>query len=97
MPRIARPPLAWSSVVMLFTTSPGFRNVFAPTIRPSFTRSVASAQAPSVDVALEDRLLRVADDRVEVVPRPERVVAELVDALRGGEERRPTSWPGSRG
>ena len=48
MPRIARPPLAWSRVVMLFTTSPGFRNVFAPTIRPSFTRSVAAAHAPRV-------------------------------------------------
>jgi hypothetical protein len=48
MPRIARPLLMWSRVVMLFTTRPGLRNVFAPTISPSFTRSVAIAHAPSV-------------------------------------------------
>ena len=34
---------------MLFTTSPGFRNVLAPTIRPSLTRLVSAAHAPSVD------------------------------------------------
>ena len=32
--------------------------------------------------ALEDRLVRVAEDRVQVVPGPEVVVAESIDALR---------------
>ena len=48
MPRIARPPLMWSSVVAIFATSAGLRNVLAPTMRPSVARSVASAQAASV-------------------------------------------------
>ena len=34
MPRTARPPERWSSVVIIFTTSAGLRNVFAPTSRP---------------------------------------------------------------
>ena len=42
-------------------------------------------------VALEDRLVRVAEDRVEVVPRPERVVAELVGPAAGRQERRPVA------
>jgi hypothetical protein len=42
-------------------------------------------------VALEDRLVRVAEDRVHVVPGPQVVVSELLRALPGGEERRPVA------
>ena len=45
MPRIARPLLRWSSVVAIFATRAGLRNVFAPTISPIRTRSVAWAHA----------------------------------------------------
>jgi len=38
----------WSSVVAIFATSGGSRNVFAPTIRPIRTCLVAWAQAASV-------------------------------------------------
>ena len=48
MPRIARPPLMWSSVVAILAVSAGLRNVFAPTIRPIRIRCVACAQAVSV-------------------------------------------------
>ena len=49
MPRIARPSLTWSSVVAVLATSPGLRNVLAPTSRPSRVRSVSRAQAVSSD------------------------------------------------
>ena len=45
MPRMARPPEMWSSVVASFAVSVGSRNVFALTIRPIRTCSVACAQA----------------------------------------------------
>ena len=45
MPRIARPPEMWSSVVASFAVSVGARNVLAPTIRPIRTLVVAWAQA----------------------------------------------------
>ena len=48
IPSFIRPPLMWSSVVIIFTTSAGLRNVFAPTISPSRTFSVCSAQPASV-------------------------------------------------
>jgi hypothetical protein len=51
MPRIARPPEMWSRVVAIFAVSAGSRNVFAPTIRPIRTRSVAWAHAASVSQA----------------------------------------------
>ena len=79
MPRMARPPLMWSSVAAVLATSPGLRNVLAPTSRPTRVRSVAIANAASERPALEDGLVRVAEDRVEVVPCPEVVVAEPVD------------------
>ena len=44
-PRTARPPLMWSSVVAIFATRLGSRNVFAPTIRPTVLRFVVAAQA----------------------------------------------------
>src|SRR5450759_2863164 len=44
-PRIARPPLIWSSVVAIFATRAGLRIVFAPTMSPIRTRSVVAAQA----------------------------------------------------
>ena len=40
-------------------------------------------------IALEDRLVRLAEDREDVIPRPEGVVAELVGPLAGRQERRP--------
>src|SRR4051794_733663 len=40
-------------------------------------------------VALEDRLVRGAEDRVDVVPGPQVLVAQRVDALRAVEELRP--------
>ncbi len=49
MPRIARPSLAWSSVVAVLATTPGLRKVFAPTSRPSRVCSVSRAQALSSD------------------------------------------------
>ena len=48
MPSTARPLLMWSSVVTIFATTAGLRNVLAPTISPTVARSVASAQAASV-------------------------------------------------
>ena len=39
--------------------------------------------------ALEDRLVRVAEDRVQVVPRPEVGVAETIDPFGGIEHLRP--------
>ena len=48
MPRIARPFEMWSRVVAIFAVSAGSRNVFAPTIKPIRTCSVAWAQAASV-------------------------------------------------
>ena len=68
---------------------------------PGIAEGVGTDQQPQPDArcdlrprgqrhpALEDRLLRLAEDRVQVVPRPEVVVAELVDALGGALERRP--------
>ena len=47
-PRIARPPLIWSSVVAIFATRAGLRIVFAPTMSPIRTRSVVAAQAAIV-------------------------------------------------
>ena len=38
----------WSRVVAILATSAGLRNVFAPTISPIRTRSVAWAQAARV-------------------------------------------------
>ena len=40
IPRIARPPERWSSVVAILATSAGFRNVLAPTISPMRARDV---------------------------------------------------------
>src|SRR5439155_8817609 len=37
----------------------------------------------------DDRLIRVAEDRVDVVPGPEVVIAEAVDALRGVQQLGP--------
>ena len=48
MPRTARPFEMWSSVVAIFAVSAGSRNVFAPTISPIRTFSVACAHAASV-------------------------------------------------
>ena len=48
IPRIARPPLMWSSVVAILAVSAGLRNVFAPTMRPMRICRVACAQAASV-------------------------------------------------
>src|SRR6476659_3476901 len=42
MPSTARPPEMLSSVVASLAVSPGFRNVFAPTIKPSRTREVTA-------------------------------------------------------
>ena len=89
MPRIARPPEMWSSVVAILAVSAGSRNVFAPTISPIRIRSVAWAQAASVSQPSRIGPVRAADDRVQVVPRPERVEAEAVGAPAGLEQRRP--------
>ena len=45
MPRMARPPEMWSSVVAIFATSAGLRNGLAPTMRPTRACFVACAQA----------------------------------------------------
>ena len=49
MPRMARPLLMWSRVVAILAVSAGSRNVLAPTISPMRIRSVACAQAASVN------------------------------------------------
>ena len=49
MPRIARPSLTWSSVAAVLATSPGLRNVLAPTSSPSRVCSVSRAHALSSD------------------------------------------------
>src|SRR3954464_9956372 len=49
MPRIARPSDWWSRVVASFAVRAGLRNVFAPTMSPSVTRSVTPAQPVSTD------------------------------------------------
>ncbi len=49
MPRMARPPLMWSSVAAVLATTPGLRKVLAPTSSPSRVRSVCGAIAASVD------------------------------------------------
>ena len=89
MPRIARPSLAWSIVVIDLATMPGLRNVFAPTSSPSRVCSVSRAHAAQQRVALEEVLVGIAEDRVQVVPRPEVGVAEAVDPLRGVEHLGP--------
>ena len=43
IPRTARPFETWSSVVASFVVTPGFRNVFAPTMSPTRTRDVIAA------------------------------------------------------
>ena len=47
-PRIDRPWLAWSMVTAILATTPGLRNVLAPTSSPSRARVVAWAHAASV-------------------------------------------------
>ena len=89
MPRIARPPEMWSSVVAIFAVRAGSRNVFAPTISPIRIRSVACAQAASVSQPSNIGPVESPDDRVQVVPRPERVVAEPVGPLPGLEQAGP--------
>ena len=49
MPRIARPPEMWSTVVAIFAVRPGLRRVLAATIRPSRGWVVTAAIAASVD------------------------------------------------
>ncbi len=43
MPRTARPPLTWSSVVTILATSAGLRYVLAPTMSPMLDRVVSAA------------------------------------------------------
>ncbi len=45
MPRMARPPLMLSMVVIILVVSAGLRIVLAPTIRPTVARSVVAASA----------------------------------------------------
>jgi hypothetical protein len=82
-------------VVIIFTTRAGLRNVFAPTIRPSVVRSVRPAQPASVRYPRRSAL-RIADDRIEVIPRPERVVAEPVDERARLLERLPIRCTAAR-
>ena len=89
MPRIARPPLRWSSVTASFAVRPGLRNVFAPTIRPERRAARHLRPAGEHRPALEDRALPRPDDRVEVVPRPEARGARLLGADGGVAQRRP--------
>ena len=46
---MARPPLMWSRVAAVLATTPGLRNVLAPTSSPRRVCSVAIAQAASED------------------------------------------------
>ena len=91
MPMIARPPLMWSMVVTHFTARPGLRNVLAPDEQPEPDPLGRLGDRGERRVALEDRLVRVAEDRQEVVPGPDVVVAEPLGALGRREERRPVA------
>ena len=77
-PRIDRPWLAWSMVTAILATTPGLRNVLAPTSSPSRARVVACAHADERRPALEEALVRVAAGRVEVIVAPDVGVAHLV-------------------
>ena len=85
MPRIARPSLTWSSVAAIFADEARVAERVGPDEQPEPRPLGRHAAAARARPALEDRLVRVAEDRVEVVPRPEVVVAEPVDALGGVE------------
>ena len=89
MPRMARPPEMWSRVVAIFAV----KRRLAERVRADHQADpdVLGGLRPGRQrqPALEDRTLGGPDDRVEVVPRPERVVAEAVGALAGLEQARP--------
>ena len=89
MPSTARPPLMWSMVVIILATSAGLRNVLAPTIRPDGRPLGGRGQGADGRVCLQDRPLPRPDDGIEVVPGPERVVAEPLGALLRSQPR----WP----
>ena len=98
MPRIARPSLTWSSVAAGFATSPGLRNVFAPTSSPSRIRSVAPARrrgwpSPRRSAATGRRRSR----RGGPTSRGGRSRARRRASRRVEDSRRGQRWPGSRG
>ena len=79
MPRIARPSLMWSRVASGLGDEARVAERVGADEQAEPRPLGGRAQAASSRPALEDRLVRVAEDRVEVVPRPEVVVAEAVD------------------
>ena len=94
MPRIARPLLMWSSVVAILAVSVGARKRVRADHEPDADPRRGLGPGGQRQPALEVGTGRVADDGVEVVPRPERVVAQLVGPDPGLEQRmaRPVYW-----
>ena len=94
--QIARPSEMWSSVVAQLGHQARVAECVGTDQQPQPDPGGAFAHAAS-DIALEDRLLRLAEDRVQVVPRPQVLVAQLVDLFGRALERRPVgAWLQSR-
>ena len=91
MPRIARPPLMWSTVVASFAVSPGLRNVLAATSRPSRARGRHGGQRRQRRPALELRVVAIGLVGEEVVVDP-----EVVGAARPRPRRRRPAGTASR-
>ena len=89
IPRYARPLEMWSSAVAILAVSAGLRNGLAPTISP--TRTCVGRLRPRGEghVALEERAVGGADDRVQVIPRPKAVEAQPIGTDPGVEQRLP--------
>ena len=77
MPMIARPPLMWSIVVERLDRQPGIAERVRADEQAEPDPLGRLGQRRERGVALEDRLVRVAEDRQDVVPGPEVVEAEL--------------------
>ena len=89
MPRMARPPEMWSSVVASFADERGLPERVGADHQadPDLGRRLRPGR--DRQPALVVRAVRVADDRIQVIPRPERVVAEVVGPDARREQARP--------
>ena len=87
-PRIARPFEMWSRVVTILAVNAGAGTCSRrPSGRSGSARS--PAPRPRAEPTLEDGAVRVAHDRVQVVPGPERVVAQPIGPQPGLQQLRP--------
>ena len=81
MPMIARPPLMWSIVVSAFDREARVAEGVRADEQAEPDPLGRLGDGGERRVALEDRLVGVAEDRLEVVPRPDVVVAEPLGRL----------------